>query len=148
MTNNTKKRIIIKIDYEKILEAIETLLQNAYEELSEKEIELETNYEKNVIIKIYTDNNEVCFSVKDNGRGISEENKNKIFEKYFTTGKRDKKLETLEKILKELDKETTKMQNNKDDKTTEERIKELYKILKKGINHKLFAVIKLIDETK
>ena len=60
----------------------------------------------------------------------------------------DKKLETLEKILKELDKETTKMQNNKDDKTTEERIKELYKLLKKAVNNKIFTVIKLIDEMK
>ena len=60
----------------------------------------------------------------------------------------DKKLEILEKILKELDKETTRMQNNKDDKTTEERIKELYKLLKKAVNNKIFTVIKLIDEMK
>lgn len=81
--------LIIKIDYEKILEAIETLLQNAYEELSEKEIELENNYEKNVEINIYTDDTNLYITVKDNGRGVSEENKKRIFDKYFTTGKRD-----------------------------------------------------------
>ena len=40
----------------------------------------------------------------------------------------DKKLETLEKILKELNEKTAKMQNNKNDKATEERIKELFSI--------------------
>ena len=60
----------------------------------------------------------------------------------------DKKLETLEKILKELNEKTAKMQNNKNDKATEERIVELYKLLKKAMNSKIFAVIKLIDETQ
>ena len=58
------------------------------------------------------------------------------------------KLDTLEKILKELNEKTTKMQNNKNDKATEERIKELYKLLKKAMNNKIFTVIKLIDEMK
>ena len=40
-----------------------------------------------------------------------------------------------------------KMQNNKNDKATEERIVELYKLLKKAMNSKIFTVIKLIDET-
>ena len=60
----------------------------------------------------------------------------------------DKKLETLEKILKELNVKTEKIQNNKGDKATEERIEELYKLLKKAINSKIFMVIKLIDEMK
>ena len=57
------------------------------------------------------------------------------------------KSEVLEKILKELNEKTAKMQNNKSDKATEERIKELYKLLKKSMNNKIFTVIKLIDET-
>ena len=57
------------------------------------------------------------------------------------------KLETLEKILKELNVKTARMQNNKNDKATEERIVELYKLLKKAMNSKIFTVIKLIDET-
>ena len=56
------------------------------------------------------------------------------------------KLEALEKILKEVNQKTEKIKNNKANKTTEELMVETYKILKKGINHKLFAVIKLIDE--
>ena len=59
----------------------------------------------------------------------------------------DKKLETLEKILKELNEKTAKMQNNKNDKATEERIVELYRLVKKAMNSKIFTVIKLIDET-
>ena len=57
------------------------------------------------------------------------------------------KLETLEKILKELNEKTAKMQINRNDKTTEELTLETYKVLKKAINNKLFMVIKLIDET-
>ena len=58
----------------------------------------------------------------------------------------DKKLETLEKILKEVNEKIAKLQRNKANRTTEELTVETYKILKKGINHKLFVVIKLIDE--
>ena len=58
------------------------------------------------------------------------------------------KLETLEKILKELNVKTEKMKNNKGDKATEERVEELYKALKKAMNNKIFMVIKLIDEMK
>ena len=57
------------------------------------------------------------------------------------------KSEMLEKILKELNEKTTKIQNNKANKTTEERTLETYKVLKKAMNNKIFTVIKLIDET-
>ena len=55
--------------------------------------------------------------------------------------------EMLEKILKELNEKTTKIQNNKANKTTEEMTLETYKVLKKAMNNKRFTVIKLIDET-
>ena len=57
-----------------------------------------------------------------------------------------KRVETLEKILKEINEKTAKLQRNKANRTTEELMVETYKILKKGINHKLFMVIKLMDE--
>ena len=59
-----------------------------------------------------------------------------------------KRLETLEKILKEVNEKTTKLQRNKANRTTEEITLETYKILKKAINNKLFMVMKLIDETQ
>ena len=58
-----------------------------------------------------------------------------------------KRLETLEKILKEVNEKTARLQRNKANRTTEEITLETYKILKKAINNKLFMVIKLIDET-
>ena len=58
-----------------------------------------------------------------------------------------KRLETLEKILKEVNQKTEKIKNNKANKTTEEMKLETYKVLKKAINNKLFMVIKIIDET-
>ena len=57
----------------------------------------------------------------------------------------DKKLEVLESILKELNEKISKMKNNKG---TEERTEELYKLLKKAMNNKIFTVTRLIDETK
>ena len=59
-----------------------------------------------------------------------------------------KRLETLEKILKEVNEKTAKLQRNKANRTAEEMTLETYKILKKAINNKLFMVIKLIDETQ
>ena len=59
-----------------------------------------------------------------------------------------KRLETLEKILKEVNEKTAKLQRNKANRTTEEMTLETYKILKKAINNKLFMVIKIIDETQ
>ena len=59
----------------------------------------------------------------------------------------DKKIETLERILKEVNQKTEKIKNNKANKTTEEMTLETYKVLKKAINNKLFTVIKIIDET-
>ena len=59
-----------------------------------------------------------------------------------------KRLETLEKILKEVNEKTARLQRNKANRTTEEITLETYKILKKAINNKLFMVIKIIDETQ
>ena len=59
-----------------------------------------------------------------------------------------KRLETLEKILKEVNEKTARLQRNKANRTAEEMTLETYKILKKAINNKLFMVIKLIDETQ
>ena len=59
-----------------------------------------------------------------------------------------KRLETLERVLKEVNQKTEKIKSNKANKTTEEMTLETYKILKKAINNKLFTIIKLIDETQ
>ena len=56
------------------------------------------------------------------------------------------KLEILESMLKEINDKTEKMKNNKGNKETEKRIEELYKLLKKSMNNKIFLVVKIIDE--
>ena len=58
------------------------------------------------------------------------------------------KLEILEGIIKEINDKTEKMKTNKGNKETEKRIEELYKLLKKSMNNKIFLVIKIIDEMK
>jgi len=42
-----------------------------------------------IIISLRTDDSHIYIEYSDNGKGISEENLNKIFEKYFTTKKND-----------------------------------------------------------
>ena len=59
----------------------------------------------------------------------------------------DKK-ETLEKILKEVNEKSKKIQDNKGNKDTEQRMLELYSLLKKAMNNKIFLVTKLLDEMK
>ena len=61
--------------------------------------------------------------------------------------KMDKK-ETLEKILKEVNEKSKKIQDNKGNKDTEQRMLELYSLLKKAMNNKIFLVTKLLDEMK
>ena len=58
------------------------------------------------------------------------------------------KLEILESIIKEINDKTEKMKTNKGNKETEKRIEELYKLLKKSMNNKIFMVVKIIDEMK
>ena len=85
---------------------------------------------------------------KNKTKKIIGGNKMKAIKEMVTEQEMDKKLEILEKILKEVNDKTAKMQTNKSNKETEERIKELYKLLKKAMNNKIFMVIKIIDEMK
>ena len=85
---------------------------------------------------------------KNKTKKIIGGNKMKAIKEMVTEQEMDKKLEILEKILKEVNDKTAKMQTNISNKETEERIKELYKLLKKAMNNKIFMVIKKIDEMK
>ena len=84
-----------------------------------------------------------------------------VLEKYQYLSKQDRAFLTrlaegtterrieLDYIINQFSKvKTEKMKNNKNDKATEERVEELYKLLKKAMNSKIFVVIKLIDEMK
>jgi nitrogen fixation/metabolism regulation signal transduction histidine kinase len=73
-----KKEIIAKLDRTQLIRIITNLVKNAIQAISQIEnpkVELElTEDSKNVII-----------IVRDNGHGVSEENKPKVFEPKFTT---------------------------------------------------------------
>ena len=45
----------------------------------------EDHPQQRIEVSVKTDNQEVCILIKDNGTGISEENKTRIFEPKFTT---------------------------------------------------------------
>lgn len=75
--------ISINSNGSKIEEIIDVILNNACEELCNKDIDLKENLDKNIFITFDNDDNNLLITIKDNGRGIA--NINKIFEPYFTT---------------------------------------------------------------
>lgn len=66
------------LDREKIFRVLFNLLGNAIEALGEKGL---------IRLKVTADNTYCEFEVFDNGKGISEETLNKIFDPFFTSGK-------------------------------------------------------------
>lgn len=70
-------------DLSKIAECVETIVNNAAEELCISKV---TNPLIEIVIS--TENNTLFISIKDNGRGIPEEYLERIFESFFTAGKK------------------------------------------------------------
>jgi two-component system nitrogen regulation sensor histidine kinase NtrY len=73
-----KKEIIAKLDRTQLIRIITNLVKNAIQAVAKIE-------NPKVDIELYDDENNVIISVSDNGHGISEENKLKVFEPKFTT---------------------------------------------------------------
>ena len=71
--------IITKIDRTQLIRIITNLVKNAIQAIPENEPE------PKIEVKVYRENNNAKIIVKDNGVGISMENKNRIFEPKFTT---------------------------------------------------------------
>jgi two-component system, NtrC family, sensor histidine kinase AtoS len=74
--------MIIPIDTRKIEAAILNLILNALEAIDQKTGQIQVRLYKN---KSQKSNPEVVIEVEDNGRGISPENLNKIFNPFFST---------------------------------------------------------------
>ena len=73
---DTKEDIYLNLDKNKIFQVILNLLKNALEA---------TNKGKKVLVSLNKVDNKVEVKIKDEGCGISEENKEKIFRQYFST---------------------------------------------------------------
>lgn len=73
------ERLIVKMDRTQLIRIITNLVKNAIQAIPDEE----TNPE--VVVTIRQTDNFVQIEVKDNGIGISIENKNRIFEPKFTT---------------------------------------------------------------
>ena len=70
--------VIAELDKTQLIRIVTNLVKNAIHALDEIE-------HKNIEVSVGTDNGNVIIIVADNGKGISEEDKDKIFEPKFTT---------------------------------------------------------------
>ncbi|MDT0642096.1 ATP-binding protein [Zunongwangia sp. F363] len=73
-----KEEILAKFDRTQLIRVVTNLVKNAVQALQGKE-------NPKIVVSVEEEEEEVCVSICDNGSGISEENKGKIFEPKFTT---------------------------------------------------------------
>lgn len=76
---STEKEIFLLMDRTQLIRIITNLVKNATQAISEE------NQNPSVLISVSKENSDVIIEVKDNGIGISENNKTQIFEPKFTT---------------------------------------------------------------
>mgnify|MGYP000240931762 CR=1 FL=1 len=77
--SSSEEQIIARLDRTQLIRVITNLVKNAIQSMSES---LEN---KRVDVVVYKENDSVIIKVKDNGKGITQENKARIFEPKFTT---------------------------------------------------------------
>jgi len=73
-----EKSIIAELDKTQIIRIVTNLVKNAIQALEENEY-------KDIEVSIFKEDTAVVFTVADNGKGISEDVKNRVFEPKFTT---------------------------------------------------------------
>ncbi len=74
-----EEEIVAVFDRTQLIRVITNLVKNAIQSIPEEQ------ENKSVEVIVYRENSEVKIEVVDNGKGISEENKDRIFEPKFTT---------------------------------------------------------------
>lgn len=73
-----KKSIIAKLDKTQVIRIVTNLVKNATQSLEEAE-------NKKLEVTVDEDNDNVCIIIADNGKGISDEDGERVFEPKFTT---------------------------------------------------------------
>jgi len=73
-----KEEILAKFDRTQLIRVITNLVKNATQALKDVE-------DPHILVMVEEEEDMVCVSISDNGSGISEENKTKVFEPKFTT---------------------------------------------------------------
>ena len=73
-----KKEIIASFDRTQLIRVVTNLIKNGIQAISEERL-------PQIIVNVYEEKENIKITVSDNGIGISEENKSKIFEPKFTT---------------------------------------------------------------
>lgn len=76
--NSNKKEIIAQLDRTQLIRVVTNLVKNATQAIPKDK-------EPNIEVDVFEENNKIFITVSDNGVGITEENKPKIFEPKFTT---------------------------------------------------------------
>ncbi|GAA4940154.1 HAMP domain-containing sensor histidine kinase [Algibacter agarivorans] len=73
-----KEEIIAKFDRTQLIRVVTNLVKNGIQSIPDTQI-------PKIVINVGDDNGNVVITVSDNGSGVSEENKDKVFEPKFTT---------------------------------------------------------------
>lgn len=73
-----EEEILVKFDRTQLIRVLTNLVKNAIQAT-------ENEAEPKICVHVATDEKNACIFIKDNGVGISEENKDRIFEPKFTT---------------------------------------------------------------
>ncbi|WP_179375634.1 sensor histidine kinase [Winogradskyella wichelsiae] len=73
------EKIIAKFDRTQLIRVVTNLVKNGIQSIPE------TSENPKIAVRVFNENDNVCITVEDNGSGISEETKAKIFEPKFTT---------------------------------------------------------------
>jgi len=75
-----EKEIIAKFDRTQLIRVITNLIKNSIQAIDQKQPD-----NPRIEVRVFSDKGRVAITVKDNGHGISRENKEKVFEPKFTT---------------------------------------------------------------
>jgi signal transduction histidine kinase len=78
--SSEEDEIIIKFDRTQLIRVVTNLIKNSVHAITQKQPE-----EPRISVQIFSEDHSVSISVTDNGVGVSEEHKHKIFEPKFTT---------------------------------------------------------------